>query len=166
MGFQPQRASDDGRIDTGLIPPRVFITAVMNFAVVAATERDGEFIADLAAKRATLRRSQMMGIGGTAAADKARLLGNRFNMLPVANPARRRQSQYGLVDNSSRSPPFSSMRRTVLSFVRDLRSIRSAGSDVSQPIFEHLLNARGVGCRQGIFGAKNSVSPIRSVVSR
>jgi hypothetical protein len=131
MGFQPQRASDDGRIDTGLIPPRAFISAVMNFAVVTATERDGEFIANLAAKRATLRRSKMMGIGGTAAADKARLLGNRFNMLPVANPARRRQGQYGLVDNSSRSPPFSSM---VLSFVRDLRSIRSAGSDVSQPI--------------------------------
>jgi hypothetical protein len=26
MGFQPQRASDGGRIDTGLIPPRGFIT--------------------------------------------------------------------------------------------------------------------------------------------
>jgi hypothetical protein len=50
------------------MPPRGFITAVMNFAVVAATERDGEFIADLAAKRAALRKSQMMGIGGTAAA--------------------------------------------------------------------------------------------------
>ena len=37
MGFQPQRASDDGRIDTGLIPPCAFITAVMNFAVVAAS---------------------------------------------------------------------------------------------------------------------------------
>ena len=88
MGFQPQRASDDGRIDTGLIPPRAFITAVMNFAVVAATERDGEFIADLAAKRATLRRSQMMGIGGTAAADNPQSPRPRIPLLRHRNHRR------------------------------------------------------------------------------
>ena len=40
----------------------------------------------------------MMSIGGTPTANQARLLGNRFHMLPVANPARHRQRQDRFVD--------------------------------------------------------------------
>jgi len=34
----------------------------------------------------------MMGIGGSPTANQARLLGNRFDMLAIANPMRRWQS--------------------------------------------------------------------------
>jgi hypothetical protein len=51
MCLQPKSASGDGRIDTGLIPPRRFIAAAMDFAMVPSTEGNDELIADLAAKR-------------------------------------------------------------------------------------------------------------------
>ena len=44
----------------------------MNLTMVSATERDRELVADLAAERPCLGKAQMMGIGGTAAADEAR----------------------------------------------------------------------------------------------
>jgi hypothetical protein len=50
MCLEPQRASGDGRIDTELIPPRSFIAAAMDFAVVSSTEQNGKLIADLAAE--------------------------------------------------------------------------------------------------------------------
>ena len=51
MGLQPQRASGDGRIDTGLIPPGGFIAAAMDLAMMSPAERNRELIADLAAER-------------------------------------------------------------------------------------------------------------------
>ncbi len=69
MCFQPQRASANGRIDTGFFPPRSFVTAVMDFAVMPPAERDGELVADFAAKRPGLRKSQVVGVGGTPPAD-------------------------------------------------------------------------------------------------
>ena len=69
MGLQPQRAGSDGRIDTGLFPPRGFIATAMDLAVVAPAQRHGELIAHFSPERAVLREPQMMGIGGPAAAD-------------------------------------------------------------------------------------------------
>jgi hypothetical protein len=46
----------------------------------------------------------MVRISGTAAADQARLLDNRFDMFAIANPTRRRQRQYALVDNRGSAP--------------------------------------------------------------
>jgi hypothetical protein len=57
----------------------------MDFAMVSATEGDGELIADLASKRQGLRKSEMVGIGKTSSADETSLLGNRFDMFTVAN---------------------------------------------------------------------------------
>jgi glycerol dehydrogenase-like iron-containing ADH family enzyme len=54
--------------------------------MVNATERDRELVADLAAERRCLGKAQMMGIGGTAAADQARLLGYRFDVVAITNP--------------------------------------------------------------------------------
>jgi hypothetical protein len=51
MCFQPQRTSTGGRIDAGLVPPGCLVTATMDLAVMSATERDREFIADFAADR-------------------------------------------------------------------------------------------------------------------
>jgi hypothetical protein len=58
----------------------------MNLTMVSATQRDRELVADLAAQRRRLGKAQMMGIGGTAAANQARLLGYRFDVVTVTNP--------------------------------------------------------------------------------
>ena len=42
---------EETRIDAGLVPPGSFILAVMDFAMVPATEWNSELIADLASKR-------------------------------------------------------------------------------------------------------------------
>ena len=66
---------------TALIGPAIgaalgFITAMVNFAVMSSAKGNRELIADLAAKRPRLRKTQMVSISGTPAADQARLLGN------------------------------------------------------------------------------------------
>ena len=86
MRLQPQAASSGGWIDTNLVPPRRFIATAMDLTMVSATERDRELVADFAAERRCLGKAQMMGIGGTAAADEARLLGYRFDVVTVTNP--------------------------------------------------------------------------------
>ena len=55
---------------------RCLITVTMDLAVVAAAQRDGELIADLAAKRPRCANAQVMGIAGLAAANQARLFGH------------------------------------------------------------------------------------------
>jgi hypothetical protein len=57
--------------DTGLLPPCGFIATAMDVAMMATGH--GELIADLAADRAMLRETQMMGICGPAAANQTRL---------------------------------------------------------------------------------------------
>jgi hypothetical protein len=52
--------------------------------VMPATEWDSELVADLAAERAGLGKSEMVGIGGLAAADEARLLHDIAQVLSVA----------------------------------------------------------------------------------
>ena len=98
MRFQPQRAGGYGRIDSGLFPPRGFITTTMDLPVVAATQRHGEFIARLARKRAGLGEAQMMGIAGDPTANQTRLFGNEPDMVLVANPARLGMGQQAFVD--------------------------------------------------------------------
>src|SRR6516162_3484296 len=106
MRLQPQRTGTDRRIDTSFFPPRRFIATAMNLTMVSATERDRELVADFAAERRCLGKAQMMGIGGTAAADQARLLGNRFDVIAIANAPQRRQRQHGLVDHGRPSSSF------------------------------------------------------------
>jgi hypothetical protein len=73
--------------------------------MMAATERHSELIADLAAKCWRLRESEMVGICRASAADETSLLGDGFNMLPVANASRCWQRQHAFIDNSG-SPSF------------------------------------------------------------
>jgi len=51
MGLEPQCARGDGRINTNPMPPGGFVTAMVDFAMMASTERDGELVADLATER-------------------------------------------------------------------------------------------------------------------
>jgi hypothetical protein len=82
----------------------------VDFSMMAATQWDCELIADFAAKRTRLRKSQMMGVRRPAAADQARLLGNQFNVIAVANPVQRRQREDTLIYTSG-SPPLSALNR-------------------------------------------------------
>ena len=76
MGFEPQHAGCFGRIYPGSLPPRGFIAAPMNLAMMASAQRDGELVADLAAKGAGLRKAEVVRVRRLAAADQARLLGD------------------------------------------------------------------------------------------
>jgi hypothetical protein len=57
MGLKPQHSSHSRRINPELAPPRGFIAAAVDRAMVSATQRDRELIADLAAKGAALGKS-------------------------------------------------------------------------------------------------------------
>src|SRR6478609_2766897 len=70
----------------------------MDGAVMRAAERDGEFIAGLAAERPRLQVAEMMGIGLFAAADETCLLGNIAKVLAVAIAPRCRNHEHALVD--------------------------------------------------------------------
>jgi hypothetical protein len=72
----PQIARHAERVDTGGLPPTLFVANAVNRAVVHAAEWDSEFIAGLAPECARLRVSQVVGIGRRAAADQASLLGD------------------------------------------------------------------------------------------
>jgi hypothetical protein len=69
MAFQPQGTSGNDRIKARLFPPCCFIATAVKLAMMAATQWDCELIADFAAKRPWLRKSQMMSIRWAAAAD-------------------------------------------------------------------------------------------------
>src|SRR5262249_44461742 len=89
-GLFPEPAGDLNRINPGLLPPRALVAGAMRRAVMPATEWNGKFIADLAAERPGLGKSEMVGIRGLAAADEARLLHNIAKVLAAAIPPGRR----------------------------------------------------------------------------
>ena len=70
----------------------------MHGTMMPATERERELSADLAAERARLSESQVVGIRGLAAADEARLLGDITKVLPVAIATRGSDREDALVD--------------------------------------------------------------------
>jgi len=86
MCLQPEDSGGVSRINPNVAPPDGFIAAAMHLAVMAPAQRNRELVADLAAQRRCLGKAQMMGIGGAAAADQARLLGYRFDVVMVTNP--------------------------------------------------------------------------------
>src|SRR6516164_361575 len=100
MVLQPERASRGGSIDTGLVPPRGFVTAAMHLAMMTTAERDRELVTNFSAQSRELSKTEMMRIGGTATANQTRLLGDRFHMIPVANSTGHRQRQHRFIDTS------------------------------------------------------------------
>src|ERR1700730_10742445 len=70
----------------------------MHRMMMPTTEWDRELIADLAAKRTWLGKTEVVGVRGLAGADEARLLGDIAQVLPVAVPPRRSDGEDALVD--------------------------------------------------------------------
>ena len=76
MSFKPQRAGSRKGIYSRLPPPRSFISAAMDLAMVHAAKRHSELIAGFASQRARLRVAQMVGVGRLATTDQAGLPGD------------------------------------------------------------------------------------------
>jgi hypothetical protein len=88
VSFEPQRPSNDGRIDAGVLPPPGFIAATVDLAMMSSAQRNGELIADLAPEGSALRKAEVVSIHGSSAADQAGVADDRLNVLPITNPAR------------------------------------------------------------------------------
>ena len=58
----------------------------MQFAMMRAAQRDGEFIAHLLPQSAELRKAQMVRVAGLSAADEAGLFGDKAQVLLVPQP--------------------------------------------------------------------------------
>ena len=97
----------------------------------------------------------MMGIGRVPATNKAWLSSNRFNVLPVANAARRRKRENAFIDNVGCAPlfhpRFGLMHR---------RFFDGVAHKASQRRLESCFNARGIGRYKRVFDVKNPMSPV------
>src|SRR5262249_27810156 len=80
----PQGCRDRERIDLLAPPPNPLIATSMELAVVQPANRDGEAVANSASHRPLLGKLDVVGIGGGAAADQARLSGNKLEVFAVA----------------------------------------------------------------------------------
>ena len=87
MGVDPQLSRCCSGVDTSLLPPGSLVAAFVNLAMVAATQGDGEFVAELASERPVLCKAQVMGIRRAAPTNETGLLGNIFDVLTVAYSA-------------------------------------------------------------------------------
>ena len=65
--------------------------------MMSTAKGDCEFVADLARHRAVLGEAEVMRISGMSAAYEARLLGNEFDVFPIANAAHFRQPQRAFI---------------------------------------------------------------------
>src|SRR6516162_8165038 len=106
----PEPAGDLDRVDAGLAPPRALVAGAMHRPMMPSTERDRELIADLAAERTGLGKSEVVGIRWLAAAHQTRLLGDVAQVLPVSIAPRGSHREDALVDalRSSRVGAFGS----------------------------------------------------------
>src|SRR5215467_1667569 len=97
--------------------------------MVPAAERDSELVTDLAAERAGLRESKMVGVRGLAAAHEARLLGDITKVLPVTIAPRRRDCQHAHIDANLIGAGFIHLATLVTTSIKALR--RSDFRDLS-----------------------------------
>ena len=88
MGRQPKGAGAIRRIDADIFPPCDLVTTVMNFAMMTATERDRELIADFPAKRAALCETQMVSVGGPPTAEQTRMCGDELHVIAITKSTR------------------------------------------------------------------------------
>src|SRR5262249_17322453 len=86
------------RVNAGLPPPRALVAGAVHRAMMPAAEWDRELVADLAAERAGLGKSEVVGVRGLATAQETRLLGNITQVPSVAIAARASDHEDALVD--------------------------------------------------------------------
>ena len=80
MGFEPEAAREIDRLDATSHPPIDFLAGPVQLPMMRTAEWDSELIADLEAEPEGLRKTQVVGIAGLAAADEAGLFGHVSQM--------------------------------------------------------------------------------------
>src|SRR5262245_4045749 len=98
MSLLPKILRDPKRIDLQVFPPSRFITCLMQLPVMPAAEWHREFIADLHANAARLRKSQMMRVARLPTTDQARLRCHKLEMRLVTQPFGFGDGELALVD--------------------------------------------------------------------
>ena len=102
IGLAPQLLRDVDRIDAHVVPPGGLVAAVVELAMMGATERDGELVADLAAHGAWLGEADMVRVRRSDAAQQARLGRDVAQMLLVANAVGLWERERALFDASAK----------------------------------------------------------------
>jgi hypothetical protein len=85
--FLPKLAGNFQRVDADILPPQVFASRAVQLAVMAAAERDSEFIAHLAAERPLLGEADVVRVGRATSAHQAWLGRDEGEVGLVAVPA-------------------------------------------------------------------------------
>jgi hypothetical protein len=175
--LEPEVTGHGTGINTDGLPPLRLIALAVNLTMVAAAERHGELIADLAAEGAALGEAKVVWIAGHTAADQARLLGNEADVLPIAEAARFGERQDGLVDASGRRLLFGLSERLRSCMIPGRFSRAGSWLIGGSPIgwmgskrrklgLEDLLDALGVVCAKAVLGAQVAVGPQRRIIGR
>jgi hypothetical protein len=86
LPLMPELERHRDRINFVGLPPSRLVAHTVEFAVVEATERNGELIADPATEGARLSKAQMVRIGRRTTAHEARLACDKLAVLLVAQP--------------------------------------------------------------------------------
>src|SRR6516165_9374060 len=84
MRLGPKVRRNGQRIDPLALPPGALIAASVELPMVQPADRDGEAVAHFPPHRPLLCKFDVVGIRRGAAADQARLGGDKFQMLAIA----------------------------------------------------------------------------------
>jgi hypothetical protein len=93
MRLCPQARGNDQGIDCLFLPPGALVAAQMEFAMMQPADGNGEAIANFPPHPALLRKLDVVGIRGGAAANEARLSRHKPQMIAIA-------FAYGFADDS------------------------------------------------------------------
>ena len=97
----PQLSSNHDRIEFEFVPPCRFVAPAMKDPVVGPAKGNRELVADPAAQRSRLGKSQVVGVRRPAAAQEARLGGNELEMRTIAVAAWFAQRESAFIDMPS-----------------------------------------------------------------
>jgi hypothetical protein len=156
MGFKPERTGGRNRIYSRPPPPACFIPAAMHLAMVRATERNRELVADLASKRSGLREAQMMRVGWSATANKTGLPDDVPDVIAISDTTRFGERKDALTDLCYRGVFGRRLNSGDCGFWLQCQQFGCEG-------FLHLLS---IGCGKLIFRRQASPCPQRCIIGR
>ena len=151
----PKRSRKGEGIDALPPPPGPFIAASVELAMVQPAEGDGKAVADSPAQRPLLGKLDVVGIGGAAPADQARLRGHQPQMVAIA--LTHRLANDGNFIRASFAPPrLAAMAvRLVLRGLRRLPCLAGLGKPEGAGAFNRL----GISRRELVLEGKGPVRP-------
>ena len=98
MRLLPKLSGNAKGVDLEFFPPSSFIAGLMELAVMASAERDGELVADFDSQCARLCEAEMVRVARVATAYKARLGSHEAQMGFVASALGFGQGKNAFVD--------------------------------------------------------------------